>query len=112
MVLETNKDEPMRSFTPTDMHNDFHSDQWKQLSKLKEEDQPVVLVMPMDSEIVIETHGTRLQNRSSDGELVPSSPGQVMVMSWRTWYRTAKPFGSHHTRRNKRLVVFLGKDKK
>ena len=53
---------------------------------------------------------TRKERGSSDGELVSASPGQVMVMSWRTWHRTAKPLDPH-TRRNRRLVVILGKDK-
>ena len=94
------------------MHNDFHPEHWKELSKLKEEDQHVVLVMPIDSEVMIETHGNKLQNRSKKGELVSSSPRQAMVMSWRTWHRTAKPVGSTCTRRNRRSTVLLGNNQK
>ena len=108
VVLKTIKDKPTRMFNPTDAHNDFHNTQWKELSELKEELQPVVLMLPMDSEVMIETHGNDLKNRSTKGELVSTSPGQVMAMSWKTWHRTAKPIGSHCTRRNRRLIVLLG----
>ena len=94
------------------MHNDFHDEQWKEMSELKEELQPVVLTLPMDSELVIETCGNDLKNRSPKGKLVSTSPGQVLAMCWKTWHRTAKPIGSCHTRRNRRVIVLLGSDPK
>ena len=83
----------------------------KKLSELKEELQPVVLTLPMDSELMIETHGNDLKNGSPKGKLVSTLPGQVLVMSWKTWHRTAKPIGSH-TRRNRRVIVLIGSDRK
>ena len=68
-------------------------------------------MMPMDSELRIETHGKDLKKRTTTGNLVSILPGQVLVLSWRTWHRTAKPIGSF-TRRNRRLIVLLGSDRK
>ena len=93
------------------MHNDFHNEQWKEMSELKEELQPVVLMLPMDSELRIETCGNDLKNRSPKEKLVSTLPGQVLAMSWKTWHRTAKPIGSC-TRRNRRVIVLLGSDHK
>ena len=112
VVLETIENKSVKKFSPTDVHNDFHNEQWKETSELKEELQPVVLMLPMDSELMIETCGNDLKNRSPKGKLVSTLPGQVLAMSWKTWHRTAKPIGSHHTRRNRRVIVLLGSDPK
>ena len=112
MVLETIEDQSVTKFSPTDVHNDFHNEQWEEISELKEELQHVVLMLPMDSELRIETCGNDLKNRSPKGKLVSTSPGQVLAMSWKTWHRTAKPIGSHCTRRNRRVIVLLGSDPK
>ena len=94
------------------MHNDFDNEQWKETSESKEELQPVVLMSPMNSELRIETCGNDLKKRSPKGKLVSTLPGQVLAMSWKTWHRTAKPIGSCHTSRNRRLIVLLGSDPK
>ena len=80
-MLETIENESVKKFSPTDVHNDFHNEQWKEMSELKEELQPVVLMLPMDSELRIETHGNDLKNRSPKGKLVSTLPGQVLAMS-------------------------------
>ena len=111
MVLDANENEPVNNFKQTDVHNDFDNVQWKEMSELNEELQPVVLMMPMDSELRIETCGKDLKKRTTTGNLVSILPGQVLVLSWRTWHRTVKPIGSF-TRRNRRLTVLLGSDQK
>ena len=110
-MLDTNENNPVKNFKRTDVHNDFDSEQWQETSELKEELQPVVLTIPMDSELRIETHGKDLKKRTTTGNLVSILPGQLLVLSWRTWHRTAKPIGSF-TRRNRRLIVLLGSDPK
>jgi len=112
MVLDTVENKPVNNFKRTDVHNDFDHEQWKETSELNKKLQPVVLMMPMDSELRIETHGNDLKNRSPKGKLVSTLPGQVLAMSWKTWHRTTKPIGSCHTRRNRRVIVLLGSDPK